>query len=216
MFTERIFVFHKKYRLEVLVLPLFFVSFFISSQSACGQTTLNLEATWRAPTTNVDGKPLTDLASFNLYRTDRGTRTRINPLPIPKTYGTAASPYPFSVVVSGVGTLTFYATAVDTSGMESAPSNRASYPYNYALPIITSLSPPSGTVGTVVIIGGKYFSPTQGSSTVSFGGTPVTIYKSWSDTTIKCTVPAGLSAGPVAVIVTTTVEASNKKNFTVK
>ena len=158
---------------------------------------------------------MTDLASFNLYRTDTGRRTRINPLPIPKTYGTAASPYPFSVVVSGEGTLTFYVTAVNTSGKESAPSKRASYPYNYASPIIISFFPTSGTVGTVVIIRGKYFGLTQGSSTVSFGGIVATC-KPWSDTTIKCTVPSGVSAGPVAVVVTTTVGASNEKNFTVK
>ncbi|HXX35489.1 MAG TPA: hypothetical protein VEM15_13525, partial [Thermodesulfobacteriota bacterium] len=133
---ERISVSHKKHRLEILFLPLFFVSFFISSQSACGQTPLTLYATWTAPTTKSDGTPLTDLASFNLYRTDTGRVTRINSSPISTTYGTTASPYQFSVQVSGVGKLTFYATAVDISGNESAPSRRASYPYDYDSPII--------------------------------------------------------------------------------
>jgi len=81
-------------------------------------------------------------------------------------------------------------------------------------PIITSLSPTSGTVGTAVTIKGKYFGPVQGSSTVSFNGIPVTTYTSWSDTTIKCAVPTGGSTGPV--VVTTTVGSSNGKTFTVK
>ena len=83
-------------------------------------------------------------------------------------------------------------------------------------PTISSLSPTSGTVGTAVTIKGKHFGSTQGSSTVSFNNTPVTTYAFWSDTTIKCIVPATLAAGPVAVVVTTTVGASNGKNFTVK
>jgi hypothetical protein len=81
-------------------------------------------------------------------------------------------------------------------------------------PLITSLSPTSGTVGSAVTIKGKYFGPGQGSSTVSFNGIPVTTYTSWSDTIIKCTVPTGASTG--FVVVTTSVGASNGKTFTVK
>ncbi len=85
---------------------------------------LSLTASWTAPTTNADGTALTDLASYNLYRTD-GTRTKINTSPI----AVPATSYSFSVTVSGSGTLTFVATAVDTSGNESADSNVASYVY---------------------------------------------------------------------------------------
>ena len=212
---KRIFVSHKRFTVEIFFILLFFVSFLILSQSAWGQTTLNLKATWAPPTTNADGTPLTDLASFNLYRTDTGTLTRINPSPIPTTSGTAASPYLFSVLVSGVGTLTFYVTAVDTSGNESADSNTASFSYNLtSTPIITSLSPTSGTVGTVVTIRGKYFGPNQGSSVVSFNGVPATAYTSWSNTTIKCAVPSGATTGPV--VVTTSVGASSGEALTVK
>jgi len=212
---ERISVSHKnkKHKLEILFLPLFFVSFFISSQSACGQTTLTLYATWTAPTTDSDSMPLNDLASFNLYRTDTGRVTRINSSPIPTTYGTAASPYQFSVQVSGAGKLTFYATAVDIFGNESAPSRRASYPYDYDSPIIISLSPASGTAGTIVTIRGNHFGPSEGSSGVSFNSVSATV-TSWSNTAIKCTVPSGATAGPVAV--ETSIGASNGKTFTVK
>jgi len=91
------------------------------------------------------------------------------------------------------------------------PSNGKTFTVNP--PLITGLSPTSGTVGTTVTIRGKYFGATQGSSTVSFNGVPVTAYTSWSDTIIKCTVPTGASTGPV--VVTTTVEPSNGKTFTV-
>jgi hypothetical protein len=92
----------------------------------------------------------------------------------------------------------------------------ASNEKNFAVkpPQIKSLSPRSGTVETTVAIKGKYFGSARGSSTVSFNGTPVTNYTSWSDTTIKCTVPTGASTGPV--VVTTTVGASNEKSFTVR
>ncbi|HXX35617.1 MAG TPA: PKD domain-containing protein, partial [Thermodesulfobacteriota bacterium] len=69
-----------------------------------------------------------------------GTPTLINTSPIPPTSGTAASPYPFSVSASGTGTLTFYVTAVDSGGNESAPSTTASFPYN--------LTPMTCTVAT--------------------------------------------------------------------
>jgi len=91
--------------------------------SALGAT-LNLKATWTPPTTNADGTPLTDLASYNLYRTDSG-RTLIGNIS-----STAAQPYLFSVTVNSSTTLTFVITAVDTSGNESADSNTASYSYN--------------------------------------------------------------------------------------
>jgi hypothetical protein len=87
--------------------------------------TLNLKATWTPPTTNADGTPLTDLASYKLYRTD-GTRTLISTIQAP------SSSYNFSVTVAdqSAGTLTFVITAVDTNNNESVDSNTASYSYN--------------------------------------------------------------------------------------
>jgi len=87
--------------------------------------TLNLKASWTPPTTNADGTPLTDLASYKLYRTD-GSRTLISTIQAP------SSSYNFSVTVAdqSAGTLTFVITAVDTSNNESVDSNTASYSYN--------------------------------------------------------------------------------------
>ncbi len=83
------------------------------SQSVAGRATLS----WQAPTDNVDGSPLTDLAGFRVYYgnsakdlryviqvADPGARTRI-------------------VEDLTVGTWYFTATAYDQSGGESARSN---------------------------------------------------------------------------------------------
>ena len=90
--------------------------------------TINLKATWTNPTTNTDGSQLTDLAGFNLYRTD-GTRTKINTSLIPTTGGTSSSPYLFTEGPTTSCTMTFVVTAVDSAGTESADSNTASYVY---------------------------------------------------------------------------------------
>jgi hypothetical protein len=65
-----------------------------------------------------------------------------------------------------------------------------------APPSITSLSPASGPIGTVVAIGGTNFGATQG--TVNFDGTaaPVT---SWRASSIVVTVPSGANSGNVVV-----------------
>jgi IPT/TIG domain len=72
-------------------------------------------------------------------------------------------------------------------------------------PIITSLSPASGPVGSSVTITGLRFGAAQGTSTVTFSnsttGTAVTNYSSWSDTSITVQVPVGAPTGTVVVIV---------------
>ncbi len=67
-------------------------------------------------------------------------------------------------------------------------------------PVINSLSPTSGPVGTSVIISGINFGATQGSSTMTFNGISATA-TSWSDTQISVTVPSGAITGPVVVTV---------------
>ncbi len=81
------------------------------------------------------------------------------------------------------------------------------------LPLITALSPSSGTIGATVIIKGRYFGSSQDTSTVSFNGLSPAI-SSWSDTAIGCAVPAGATTGPVTV--TTSTGTSKGKTFTVK
>ena len=80
-------------------------------------------------------------------------------------------------------------------------------------PIISSLSPTIGTVGTPVSISGSYFGATRGSSTVTFNGVEASI-NTWSNTLITCTVPVGATTGPV--IVTTSGGSFIGETFTVK
>jgi uncharacterized protein (TIGR03437 family) len=79
------------------------------------------------------------------------------------------------------------------------------------IPSITSISPTSGPVGTLVTITGSNLGSTQGSSTVTFGTTAATV-SSWSDTQIQATVPS-LSAGTYDVVVTTNAGSSNLVSF---
>src|SRR5439155_17318265 len=67
-------------------------------------------------------------------------------------------------------------------------------------PTITSVSPTSGPVTTVVAITGTGFGATQGSSTVAFNGTTATP-TSWSATSIVAPLPAGATTGNVIVTV---------------
>jgi len=81
-------------------------------------------------------------------------------------------------------------------------------------PSITSLSPTSGAAGSSVTISGSNFGSSQGSSTVSFGGTNAAV-TSWSASSITATVPSSLAAGAVNVTVTVSGSSSNSAGFTV-
>jgi hypothetical protein len=71
-------------------------------------------------------------------------------------------------------------------------------------PSISSLSPTSGTPGTLITITGTGFGATQGASTVKFQGAVATPI-SWSDSSITVAVPVvGASTGLVAVRVGST------------
>jgi hypothetical protein len=83
-----------------------------------------LDATWTAPTTNTDGTPLTDLASYRVYVTASGA-----PCPTSSSFNVASptpSPGPSQTVSSrltGLRAGTPYSvavTAVDLGGGESA------------------------------------------------------------------------------------------------
>ena len=80
-------------------------------------------------------------------------------------------------------------------------------------PNISNLSQTSGTVGTSITITGTGFGTSQGSSTVTFGGTAATTFSGWTPTSIGVTVPAGALSGNVVVTIGTL--ASNGVNFTV-
>jgi YD repeat-containing protein len=79
-------------------------------------------------------------------------------------------------------------------------------------PSITSLSPPSGVVGTSVTISGTNFGGSQGANTISFNGATSTA-TSWSSTSIAAPVSTGATTGNV--VVTVSGIASNPSPFTV-
>jgi IPT/TIG domain len=76
-------------------------------------------------------------------------------------------------------------------------------------PLVQTLSPSSGPVGTSVTINGVSFGATQGTSTVTFDGTPASSITSWSDTQIVATVPTTVQTGPVVVTVNSVASNSN-------
>ena len=77
---------------------------------------------------------------------------------------------------------------------------------------ISSINPSSGSVGTVVTITGTSFGAAQGSSSITFNGTPATP-TAWGASSITVSVPAGATTGSVVVTVGTAV--SNPVTFTV-
>lgn len=66
-------------------------------------------------------------------------------------------------------------------------------------PVITSLSPATGPMDTLVQINGSGFGATQGSSTLTFANSVTATPISWSDTLITAKVPSAAVSGVVAV-----------------
>ena len=87
-----------------------------------------------------------------------------------------------------------------------------------AAPGLSSVSPSSGREGTVVTLSGSEFLEQRENvgvtSEVRFGGVPAAGYLSWSDNTVRCTVPSGVS-GEVEVSVETAAGTSGAKTFDV-
>jgi hypothetical protein len=116
-------------RLAVLCVgvSLFFFAFLVGATASIAGV---LDASWTAPTTNTDGSPLSDLASYRIYYATQST-------PCPGSTGTqiaspTASPATNQTValkLTGLTAGTSYSvavTAVDAAGLESACSSVAS------------------------------------------------------------------------------------------
>lgn len=106
-----------------------------------------------------------------------------------------------------VGAGTGDVVVTDDDGFASAGESFTVHPY------ISSLTPDEAEVGESVTIAGAEFGAAQGGSTVTFNGTAVTVYSSWSDTSLVVKVPAGATDGNV--VVTVGGYASNGKAFDV-
>ncbi|MFH1151112.1 MAG: polysaccharide deacetylase family protein [Actinomycetota bacterium] len=66
-------------------------------------------------------------------------------------------------------------------------------------PVVGTVSPAYGPVGTTVSVTGSNFLSQRGASTLSFGGIPAGQYVSWSNTKAVAVVPEGARSGEVAV-----------------
>jgi hypothetical protein len=84
---------------------------------------------------------------------------------------------------------------------------------NPSAPHIDTVTPSSGAVGTEVTVEGTGFGAARGDSRVEFEGTAAVDYLEWSDTRIRCRVPAGALSGWLKVV--TGRGSSNGFNFVV-
>jgi hypothetical protein len=83
------------------------------------------------------------------------------------------------------------------------------------VPYISGLVLNSGYVGDSVTINGYGFGGARGTSAITFNGTAVTSYTSWSNTSVQVVVPTGASTGNVILTVNPGSYASNGQTFTV-
>jgi len=82
-----------------------------------------------------------------------------------------------------------------------------------ATPVITGLSPASGSPSTIVTISGTKFGLSQGGSTVTFNGT-IASPTSWNASTIVVPVPVGANSGSVIVTVNGVASSGSPFNLT--
>ncbi|MHC4662942.1 MAG: right-handed parallel beta-helix repeat-containing protein [Planctomycetota bacterium] len=78
-----------------------------------------------------------------------------------------------------------------------SPKTITSY-FNALMPVIISIDPDCGSMGTAVTIYGDNFSNIQGTVTF-YDGVPAGNITLWNNTQIDCTVPAGAATGDVTV-----------------
>ena len=142
---------------------------------------------------NFGASPGTSTVTFNGVAATTGNWSNTS---ITAAVPSGASTGPVVVRVGGVASngVTFTVTMTSTA------------------PLISSLSPSSGPVGTAVTISGSNFGASPGTSTVTFNGVAATT-SNWSNTSITAAVPSGASTGPVVVRVGGV--ASNGVTFTV-
>lgn len=85
---------------------------------------------------------------------------------------------------------------------------------NYSAPSISSISPSRADRGTTITISGSNFGDSQNDSIVTISGTSMAV-SSWSGTSIRATVPTGISKGAKSIVVTVNGNQSNSKSFIV-
>jgi len=145
-----------------------------------------------------------NLATFRFYINGTDRTPPINP-PIPPDEWCYQVP---SEQALSAGQNFIYVSIQDNQGY----SMNASSQFIISNPIITSLVPSSGTIGSSIIINGNGFDPTPANNTVTFG-TKQAIVTTATTTQLTVTVPNSAQTGSVNVIVEN--RTSNSLIFTV-
>jgi alpha-tubulin suppressor-like RCC1 family protein len=105
-------------------------------------------------------------------------------------------PYRIAWSAPGPGVYTLSASAVDQFGTVTTASSKTITVR--ILPVISDVSPSSGSAGTLVTITGTNFGATQGAS-ILWLGTKVGNVETWADGAITARIAAGASSGTVQV-----------------
>ena len=84
---------------------------------------------WTAPTLRTDGTPITGSLNYNIYQGPSGAEVKVPALTTAATTETVSLPN-----ASGT-TVCFVATAVETGGLESAPTNEVCKTFPAAAPL---------------------------------------------------------------------------------
>jgi hypothetical protein len=143
-------------------------------------------------TSGVPGNPIT--ITGNNFGATQGTSAVLfnGVVAAPTGWGNASIAVPVPANAS-TGPVTVVVDGLTSNGVTFTDTSA---------PIITSISPPSGTVGTSVTINGSLFGPSQGTSTVTFNGVAV-VPTTWNANgqQIVASAPTGVTTGNVVVTV---------------
>jgi hypothetical protein len=91
----------------------------------------------------------------------------------------------------------------NNSGLATATFDSVSYTFGAATttPVVYSVSPSAGGLGSQVTIAGTNFGTTQSSSSIKFNGIAASSITSWTNSQIVAIVPTTATSGPVVVAV---------------
>ncbi len=110
--------------------------------------------------------------------------------------------------ILGAAVLAVIGVLLGCGGGSSSPTNPI------ATPVISSISPQSGAVGTEVTITGSNFGAVQGNSTVNFNGILAPVIQPWTNTRITAAIPAGAKTDGKFVVIVNGYYSNESPQFT--